>query len=136
MLFTSHWKLFSFSRYLNFWLHFLEIQKNSLIRNIRLIPKFIISQPDSQTSTIHILLNISQSKGNQTMKLTSQQNITREIFFFKIHAKNEVGRLVPDLFLFLKKLYMKVKASNLQLSSNIFRQRSTWHTIKTNCLKL
>ena len=24
--------------------------------------------------------------------------------FFKIHAENEAGRLVPDLFLFLKKV--------------------------------
>ena len=28
-------------------------------------------------------------------------------FFFKIHAENEAGRLVPDLFLFFKKHFMR-----------------------------
>ena len=34
----------------------------------RLISKFIMSEPGSQTSTVHILPNISWHKGNQTMK--------------------------------------------------------------------
>ena len=37
----------------------------------------------------------------------SQLNITREIVLFKNHAQNEVGRLVPDLFLFWKKIYIR-----------------------------
>ena len=47
-------------------------------------------------------------------------------------VENKVGRLVPDFFLFFKKaLYeVKVKASDLQLSFNIFRQSSAWNTIK------
>ena len=32
---------FSFSRYLDFWLHFLVMQKNKLIRKIKLILKFM-----------------------------------------------------------------------------------------------
>ena len=28
------------------------------------------------------------------------------VFFFKNHAENEAGRLVPNLFMFLRKLYM------------------------------
>ena len=32
------------------------------------------------------------------MKFGQLYNITWEIFFFKKHAENEVGRLVPDLF--------------------------------------
>ena len=59
------------------------------------------SQPGLQTIAIHILPNISQSKGNQTMKF-GQQNIKRETFFFKNYAENEAGRLVRDLFYFLK----------------------------------
>ena len=43
-----------------------------------------------------------------------------EISFFKNHAENETGRLVLDLFLFLKKALYEVKASGLQLSFNIF----------------
>ena len=27
-------------------------------------------------------------------------------FFFKDHAENEAGRVVPNLFMFLRKLYM------------------------------
>ena len=49
--------------------------------------------------------------------------------------KNEAERLVPDLFLFFKKVLYKVKASGLQLSFNILRQSSTRHTMKTNCIK-
>ena len=49
----------------------------------------------------------------------------RNIF---LHAENEAGRLVPDLFLFLKKASCAVKASaqsRLQLG----------HTRKANCIK-
>ena len=48
-------------------------------------------------------------------------DITIELFYFKNHAENEAGRLVPDLFLFFKKALYEVKASGLQLSFNIFR---------------
>ena len=35
--------------------------------------------------------------------LTGFYGMTREMFFFKNHVKNEVGKLVPDFFLsFLK----------------------------------
>ena len=47
------------------------------------------------------------------------QLIARKIFFFKNHAENEAGRLVPILFLFFKKALYKVKASGLQLRFNI-----------------
>ena len=39
-----------------------------LIRKLRLISKYMTSQSGKQTTKIHILLNISRSKGNQTMK--------------------------------------------------------------------
>ena len=39
-----------------------------MIRNIRLTSKFITSQPGLQTIAMHILPNISQSKGIYTMK--------------------------------------------------------------------
>ena len=44
-----------------------------------------------------------------------KQNITREVFSFKDQVESEVGRLVPDLFLFFFKLY-EIKASGLQLT--------------------
>ena len=43
----------------------------------------------------------------------------RNIFLQK-SCKNEAGRLVPDLFLFLKKALYEVKTSGLQFSFNIF----------------
>ena len=39
-------KLFSFSRYLSFCLHFLVMYRNGLIKKIRLISNFMTSQPD------------------------------------------------------------------------------------------
>ena len=59
------------------------------------------SQTGQYISTIHILTNISRSKGNQAMKF-GQLIITWEIFFLKNHVENEAERLVPDL-VFLKK---------------------------------
>ena len=50
-----------------------------------------------QTIAIHILPNISQSKGNQTMKFGQLINYNRNIFLQKL---GQAGRLVPDLFLF------------------------------------
>ena len=43
--------------------------------------------------------------------MVSQLNITREIFFFRNRAVNEVGRLVPDFFLFFKRLIRDKKKS-------------------------
>ena len=61
------------------------------------------SQPGLQTIAIHILPNISQSKGNQTMKFGQLiKHNKRNIFLQKMrqgeNAENEAGRLVPDLF--------------------------------------
>ena len=42
------------------------------------------------------------------------------MFFFKNHEENEVGRLVPDLFLFFEKVLNKVKGNVQHLSLNIF----------------
>ena len=42
--------------------------EEGLITKIRLVSKFMTSQPWKQTITIHILPNMSRSKGNQTMK--------------------------------------------------------------------
>ena len=47
---------------------FWSCRKNGLIRKIRLTSKLMTSQPGLQAIAIHILPNISQSKGNETMK--------------------------------------------------------------------
>ena len=52
------------------------------------------------------------------MKFSQLINITREIFFFKNHAGNEAGMLVPDLLLIFKMALYEVKASGLQFRFN------------------
>ena len=55
-----------------------------------------------QTITIHILLNISQSKNNQPMKLGQVIEYIKRNIFLQNYTENKAGRLVPDL-LFPKK---------------------------------
>ena len=85
MLFRSYGKCFLFQlKALSvFVLAFWAIRNNDLIRKIRLTSKFMTSQPGQQRITIHILLNISRIKGNQTMQFGQLIELTREIFFFK-----------------------------------------------------
>ena len=47
---------------------FWSCRKNGLIRKLRLTSKFMTSEPGLETIAIYVLPNISQSKGNQTMK--------------------------------------------------------------------
>ena len=85
---------------------------------------------------MHILPNISRRRSNQTMKLDQVLECNMRNIFLQKSCRNGAGRLVPDLFLFFKKALYEVKAIGLQLSFNIFQQSSTWHKIKTNCIKL
>ena len=43
------------------------MQKNGSLRKLRLILKFMTSETGQQTIAMHILPNISGSKGNQTV---------------------------------------------------------------------
>ena len=62
---------------------FWPCRKNSLIRKVRLTSKFMTSQPGLQTIAIHILPNISQSKGNQTIKFGLLIEHNKRNFFLK-----------------------------------------------------
>ena len=62
MLFISPYDILSFC------LDILVMHKNGLIRKIKLISKFMTSQPGKQPLAIHVLPNISRRKGNQTIK--------------------------------------------------------------------
>ena len=55
------------------------------------------SQTGQEINTIHILPNISRSKGNQTKKF-GQLIEYNMIFFLKNHTQNMVEKLVPDPF--------------------------------------
>ena len=61
------------------------------------------SQPGLQTIAIHILPNISQSKGNQTMKLGQLIEYNKRNIFLQKFCRKEGRGLVPDLALFFKK---------------------------------
>ena len=79
--FTSNALLLS--RYLSFCLDVLVEYQNGLIKKIMLI-----LQPGLQTIVIHILLNISRSKGNQTMKFGQLIECNmRNIFLKKSYTK-------------------------------------------------
>ena len=57
-------------------------------------------QPGQKTIVIHILPNISRSKGNQTIKFGHlvEYNM-RNIFLVKNHLQNVMEKLFPDPFL-------------------------------------
>ena len=78
---------------------FWSCGKNGLFRKLRLTSKFVASQPGLQAIAMHILSNISQSKGNQTMEFGQFIEYKKINIFFKNYAENEAGRLVQDLFL-------------------------------------
>ena len=88
---------------------FWSCWKNSLIRIIGLTSKFMTSQPGLQTNPAHILPNISQSKGYQTMKFGQLiEHNTRNMFLQKLCGK--WGRVTSSRPLyFFKKLNMKGK---------------------------
>ena len=74
--------------YLSFSLDFSVLQQNGLTRNIRLISKFMTSQPGKQTIVIHVLPNILRNKDNQTMKFGQLREYNMEnIFFEKAYTK-------------------------------------------------
>ena len=72
--------------------------KNSLIRKIRIISKFMTSQSGKQTIAIHILPNVTRSKGNQEMKFHRlwEYNM-RNIFLEKSYTKYG-GETIPRPF--------------------------------------
>ena len=105
-----------------------------LIRNIRLFSKFAASKPGYQTITILILPNISGSDGSQTMKFGQLIYHKGNIFLQKSCRK--WGGETSSRHLFFKKGFMWGKLKWPELSFNIFRQASTWYTIKTNCIKV
>ena len=57
-------------------------KKLGLIRKVRLISKFMMSQLGKQTIAIHILPNISRSEGNQTLKFDQLKEYNRRNIFF------------------------------------------------------
>ena len=69
-------------------------RKNDLIRNIKLTSKFIVPQPGLQTVSIHVLPNVSQSQGNQTMKFGQLIEYNKKNIFFRNSMENGAGTLL------------------------------------------
>ena len=67
--------------------------KNGLIKDVKLISKFMTSQPGYETIAIRIY--ISRCKGNQTMKFGQ----LIRIFFLKNRTQNLVEKLFQEPFL-------------------------------------
>ena len=61
---------------------------------------------------MHILSNISRSKGNQTIELGQFIKYNNKNIFLKDHAKNEAGALVLDPFLYFKKAFVRDKSKS------------------------
>ena len=99
MLFISPEKLLLFSRYVLICLDVLVNHINGLIRKIRLISKFMTLRPGKQTIAIHILPNISKSKGNQALKFCQLIEYNMKNIFLENHTLNVVEKLFPDSFL-------------------------------------
>ena len=64
------------------------MKKNGMIRKIRLISKFMTSQPGWQTITMHVVPNIPRNKSNQTVEIGqlieyNMRNISVEKFYTK-----------------------------------------------------
>ena len=64
-------------------------------------------QIGQQIITTDILLNISRSKDNQSIKLDQLIEYNVRNIFLRESFRNEAEVLVPDLSLFLKKLYVR-----------------------------
>ena len=90
------------------------------------------SQAGKQIITIHILPNISRSKDNKAMKFGKLIEYNVRNTFFKKYAENETGRLVPDLFYSLKKIYISSKQVVDTLVIIHFGRPSLGPAIKTN----
>ena len=97
--FYSTLKVFSFSRYLNFCLGILVIGKNDPIKMVRLLSKFMKSQPEKQTTAIHILSNISRSKCDEVMKFGQLIEYNMRNIFLEKSTQSVVKNLFLDSFL-------------------------------------
>ena len=54
---------------------------------------------DTHITAIHIMPNISRSKGYQTMKFGQLIECNTRIIFIENHTQNVVEKIVPELFL-------------------------------------
>ena len=74
------------------------MKKNDLIRKIRLISKFVMSQHGEQTIAMHMLPNISHSTGNQPKKFGQLIEHNRRNVFLEKSFTKCVRETIPGPF--------------------------------------
>ena len=74
------------------------MEKNDLIRKMRLISKFMTLQPGKQTIAIHILPNISRNGGKQTMKFGHLIEYNMRSTFLEKSFTKCIGKTIPRPF--------------------------------------
>ena len=67
---------------------------------------------------MHLLLNISRSKSNQTMKFGQLIKYNKSSIFLQSYVENEEEISSKLLFFLFKKVLYETKASGLQLNFN------------------
>ena len=72
------------------------------MRQLSLISKFVTPETWKKMIKIHILPSISRSKDNQAMKFRQLIEYKVRNSFVQKSIKSDVGRLVPDIFVFFK----------------------------------
>ena len=75
-----------------------------LIRKVRLISKFITSKPGKQAIAIHVLLNISRNKSNQTMKFGQLIECNMKTIFLEKLCTECDGEAIPRPFSYKSRL--------------------------------
>ena len=78
-----------------------------LFSHIKKIRSFWRHKLVKKAITIHILLNISWIKGNQTMEFGQLIEYIKRNIFFKNHAEMRLGDKFQTSFCFFKKLYLR-----------------------------
>ena len=109
------------------WL-FGHVEKH-LIRKIRLISKFMTSQPGKQTIAMHLLPNISRSKGNQTMKFGQLAECNMRNIFMKNHTQNVVEKLFSGSFL-INQNWANLWINSLKFYTVCFHRMASWGLLK------
>ena len=117
-------KLFSFSRYLNFCLHFLVRQKKQFYYKDKVSFKiYDVTTWLTNNYNKHIAQLSLRSKGDQTIKIGQlvKYDKRNSNFYSKIMEKMSQGNQFQISFCFFKKALYEVKeASGLQPNFNIF----------------
>ena len=121
-----------FWRDLNFCLEFLVMLKDSFILKIRLISKFVASQPGEQLIAIHILTIISRSKDNHAMKFGLLIRENRKIFFLKNQTKYS-GYTIHIFFLKFQNRASLDQNSEVLCSLLLMYVKNYWNRLKLSC---